>query len=368
MTIPARPASARLRPAPSAHSPVLERIVGQARAVSLLEASIAAPLHAYLFVGPPGSGRREAALAFGAALACPNNGCGICETCREALAGRHPDVVVVERRGASISVEQARDVTRLALRTPRAAPYQVLVLVDFHLVSLAAPALLKTIEEPPDTTVIVVTADSVPADFVTIASRCLRVDFDPLTEVEIAQVLEREGVEQGRAAVVAQAAGGRLDRARLAVRDEGFSARLDRWREVPSRFDGTGATVALLVSELVAAAGEPVDVLKARQAEELEHLSALAEQAGERGIPGLPLVEERHRREQRRARTDELRAGLAALSATYRGRLGDGRAASGLSIQLRAIELVNEASERLSRNPTETLLLEWLLLRLDGLV
>ena len=62
------------------------------------------------------------------------------------------------------------------------------------------------------------------------------------------------------------------------------------------------------------------------------------------------------------------RAGLAALSATYRGRLGDGRAASGLSIQLRAIELVNEASERLSRNPNETLLLEWLLLRLDGLV
>jgi len=349
------------------HAAVFERVIGQDRAVRLLRASLAAPVHAYLFVGPPGSGRREAALAFGAALVCPHGGCGVCEACTEALAERHPDVVVVERAGASISVEQAREVTRLSLRTPRAAPYQVLVLVDFHLVTQAAPALLKTIEEPPDTTVIVITADSVPSDFVTIASRCLRVEFQPLSEPDVALALERDGVDPGRAQAVAQAAGGRLDRARLLVRDEGFAARLERWRNIPSRLDGTGATIGTLVEELIAAANEPVEVVKARQAEELEHLATLAEQAGERAIPGRPLVEERHRREQRRVRTDELRAGLAALSATYRDRLADGRPSAGLSIQLRAIELVNEASERLVRNPNEPLLLEWLLLRLDSL-
>ena len=350
-----------------AHAPVLDRVVGQARAVRLLRASVAAPLHAYLFVGPPGSGRREAALAFAAALVCPHGGCGTCEACTEALAERHPDVVVVERTGASISLDQAREVTRISLRSPRAAPYQVLVLVDFHLVTAAAPALLKTIEEPPGTTVIVVVADSVPPDFVTIASRCLRVEFDHLSEADVALALERDGVDTGRAKAVAQAAGGRLDRARLLVRDEGFAARLGLWRSIPQRLDGTGATVASIVEELLAAANEPVEVVKARQAEELEHLAALAEQAGERSIPGRPVVEERHRREQRRVRVDELRAGLAALSATYRDRLGDGRSDAGLSIQLRAIELVNEASERLARNPNEALLLEWLLLRLDSL-
>jgi DNA polymerase-3 subunit delta' len=348
-------------------APVLDRIVGQQRATRLLRASLAGPVHAYLFVGPPGSGRREAALAFGAALVCPDGGCGKCEACREALAERHPDVVVVERVGASISVPQAQEVTRLSLRTPRAAPYQVLVLVDFHLVTLAAPALLKTIEEPPDTTVIVVIADSVPADFVTIASRCVRVEFDPLSEAEVALALERDGVEPGKAQAVAQAAGGRIDRARLLVRDEGFAERLERWRQIPARLDGTGATVVLLAEELIAGANEPVEVVKARQAEELAHLAALAEQAGERAVPGRPVVEERHRREQRRVRTDELRAGLAALSATYRDRLADGRRAAGLSIQLRAIDLVNEASERLTRNPNEALLLEWLLVRLDSL-
>lgn len=353
---------------PAPHAPVLDTVIGQERAVRLLRSSVARPLHAYLFLGPPGSGRLQAATAFAAALVCPLKGCGECEQCRAALAGEHPDVVVVERRGASIQIEQIREVTRLSLLSPRAGRHQVLVLVDFHLVGTNAPALLKTIEEPPDTTVIVVIADSVPADFVTIASRCLEVRFDSLVEADIVRALEADGVPAPRAEAVAQAAGGRLDRARWLVRDEGFGARLQLWRSVPARLDGTGATAAVLAAELVAACSEPVEVVKKRQEEELSHLSELAGQAGERSVPGRPLIEERHRREQRRVRTDELRAGLAALSATYRARLEGSGPPSGLSVNLRAIELVSEAAERLVRNPNETLLLEWLLVRLDGLV
>ncbi len=353
---------------PSAQAPVLGTIVGQARAVRLLRSSATAPVHAYLFLGPPGSGRLQAAAAFGAALVCPLGGCGECEQCRAALAGDHPDVVVVERHGASIQIEQIREVTRLSLLSPRAGRHQVLVLVDFHLVGTNAPALLKTIEEPPGTTVIVVIADSVPADFVTIASRCLEVRFESLVEADIVQALEADGVPLARAEAVAQAAGGRLDRARWLVRDEGFGARLGLWRSVPSRLDGTGATVAVLAAELVAACNEPVEIVKKRHEEELSHLAELAEQAGERSLPGRPLIEERHRREQRRVRTDELRAGLAVLSATYRARLQDGGAPSLLSINLRAIGLLDEAAGRLVRNPNETLLIEWLLVRLDSLV
>lgn len=346
----------------SAVAPVLDRIVGQPSATRLLRSSLPHPLHAYLFVGPPGTGREEAATFFAAALFCPEGGCGECEVCRETLAGRHPDLVVVERRGASILVPQAAQVARLALRTPRAAPYQVLVLVDFHLIGPAAPTLLKTIEEPPPTTIIIVTAESVPADFVTIASRCARVDFRPLSESDLVEALMHEGVERSTAESIAVASQGRLDRARAAVRDEGLLHRLARWREVPSLLDGTGATVAVLAAELVAAANTTVEAVSAAQEAELATLAEEAKASGERGIPGRAEIEARHRREQRRARTDDLMAGLAALSSVYRVRLLAGTTSARGAVQ--AIELIDEAAARLRLNVNETLLLEWLLLKL----
>jgi DNA polymerase-3 subunit delta' len=348
-------------------APVLDRVIGQPRALTLLRGSLASPVHAYLFVGPPGTGKREAAMAFAAALLCPDGGCGVCAACAETLAERHPDLAVIERRGASILVPQAQEVVRLAWRTPRAARYQVLVLVDFHLVQNAAPVLLKTIEEPPDTTIIIVIAEAIPPDLVTIASRCVRVDFDPLSDADLVATLVREGAQLSTAEAVAEVASGRLDRARLLVRDEGFARRLGLWRAIPARLDGTGAMAVSVAEELVAAASEPVEVVKVRQAEELAQLSQLAEQYGERGIPGRQAVDDRHRREQRRTRTDELRAGLSALAGIYRSRLNDPMPASMISAQLRALELISEAADRLTRNVNDTLLLEWLLCRLDSL-
>ncbi len=346
---------------------VLDRVQGQDGAVQLLRSSVQAPVHAYLFVGPPGTGRRDASIAFAAALLCPNGGCGECVSCLEALAGRHPDLEVVERVGASISVEQARDVARLALRTPRAARFQVLVLVDFDLVEKAAPALLKTVEEPPDTTVIILIAESVPRPFVTIASRCLQVQFEPLAEGVIVEVLLADGVEAATARSAAEAAGGRLDRARLLARDPGFANRLHQWRSVSTRLDGTGARIAELVDELLAYSAEPVEVLRERQAEELAILQEDAERRGEKAVPGRSAIEDRHRREQRRVRTDELRAGLAALSSVYRERLAEpDLSAQRLETTLAAIAAVDEAATRLTRNVNETMMLQWLLLRLDS--
>jgi len=326
-----------------------------------------APVHAYLFLGPPGTGRRDASIAFAAALLCPNGGCGQCASCQEALAGRHPDLELVERVGASISVDQAREVARLALRTPRAARFQVLVLVDFDLVDKAAPALLKTIEEPPDTTVIIIIAESIPRPFATIASRCLQVQFEPLADGAIVDVLLSDGIDAATARSAAEAADGRLDRARLLARDLGFANRLHQWRTVPTRLDGTGARVAEIAEELLASAAEPVDVLRERQAEELAMLHEEAERRGEKAIPGRSALEDRHRREQRRVRTDELRAGLAALSSVYRERLTEAEvSAQRLGTALAAIAAVDEAATRLTRNVNETMLLQWLLLRLDS--
>lgn len=352
-------------------SPVLDRIVGQPAAVRLLKASLARPLHAYLFVGPPGTGRRQAAIGFAAALFCPTGGCGSCESCRAVLSERHPDLVVVERQGAAITVAQTSEVTRLAALSPRVAPYQVLVLVDFDLAGDVGASLLKTIEEPPETTVVVVTAESVPSSFVTIASRCAQVPFRRLSESDVVESLVREGTDRAGAEAVARASEGRLDRARILSADPGYATRLERWRSLPSSLDGSGATVARLATELIDALEEPLEVLRAGQSAELEHLNEQARASGERSLRGRAELEAGFRREQRRLLTDELRAGLAVLAGVYRERLagagaGPARARSA-ALAVEATALLDEAAARLRLNVNQTLLLEWLLLRLGEL-
>ena len=181
----------------------------------------------------------------------------------EALAGRHPDLTVTERVGASISVDQAQEVASMALRTPEGWPGTRSSSSSTSTLSTKPPrCLLKTLEEPPETTVIIITGETVPRPFVTIASRCVQVQFKPLDVESIIEVLTAEGVEPANATSVAEAAGGRLDRARLLARDPGFVERLHRWRTVPSRLDGTGARVAELADELVASADEPLEVVR----------------------------------------------------------------------------------------------------------
>ncbi|MFZ0059926.1 MAG: hypothetical protein WAL35_07780, partial [Acidimicrobiales bacterium] len=133
------------------------------------------------------------------------------------------------------------------------------------------------------------------------------------------------------------------------------------------RLDGTGATVALLAAELLAAPDELLVVLAEHQAAELASVDAAAELEGERRTPGRKAIEDRHRREQRQVRTDELRAGLATLASAYRSRLAtENLPARRAASLVAACEEIDATAARLSRNPNESLLLQALLLRLDG--
>ena len=107
--------------------------------------------------------------------------------------------------------------------------------------------ILKAIEEPPASTVFILLAEEVPEEHSTVASRCVRVDFPPLPDDVVATALVDASVDRDLAAVLAEAAGGRLDRARLLATDPAFLGRRDAWRSVPDRLDGTGAAVAVLV-------------------------------------------------------------------------------------------------------------------------
>src|SRR5205823_7138350 len=302
----------------------------------------------------PGSGKRAAAMAFAAALLCPDGGCGDCAVCERVLEGVHPDVVVVDRTGPYITVDQAREIVRLAMRTPNEESRKVLVLTDFHLVREAAPTLLKIIEEPPESTVFVILADHVPPELDTTASRCVRVEFQSLGFDHLQALLLAEGVDPPVAEEAAAAAGGRVDRARLLATDPGLAARRQAWRDVPGRLDGTGAAAAAVaaeLNELNASAG--VDALQARHRAELKALEERMSRYGER--VNRRQVDEQHRRELRRLRMDELRFGLATLQEAYRDALVEGSTSAGPCLD--AVDAITDAAEALERNPNETLLL-----------
>jgi DNA polymerase III subunit delta' len=340
---------------------LFDDVVGQRHAVEQLRASASAPVHAYLMVGPPGSGKRSAARSFAAALLCPHGGCGVCRDCVLARREDHPDVVVFEREGAFITADQCREMVRLASLSPVEGARKVIVAIDLHLVQDRAPILLKTLEEPPASTVFVVLAEDLPPELETIASRCVQIQFGPVPSDAIADALASSGLGADMAAAIAEASGGRIDRARLLAADPSFGERQAMWREVPARLDGTGTTAAAVAAELhsllEAAAVGP---LQARHAAELAALEERVAVLGERGSGRRALLE-RHKREQRRLRIDELRFGLATLARSYRDSLAGGGDASRA---VGAIKAIDEATSELLRNPSEALLLQALLTRL----
>lgn len=366
---------------------VFDEVVGQRDAISALSAAARNPVHAYLLVGQPGAGVRAAARGFAAALLCPDGGCGVCEACRQALAGTHPDLVAVERTGAAIDVDDARRLRTLALRRPVHAARQVIVAADLHLAERAAPALLKILEEPPATTVFVLSAEDVPPDLATVASRCVEVQFPPVRTEDIAAWLVGRGEDPVRARLVAEGAGGDVERARLLAEDPGYADRLALWRSIPSRLDGHGAVAGALVREVLAATDGALAPLRREHEDALAALEADAAAAGERGLPGRREVLDRQHRRERRWRTEELRTGLGVLARAYRDRLVDALAAPSspatpspssapevrplrpeeAKADEAAVALVTAAAQALRRNAQETLLLESLFVQLGNL-
>jgi DNA polymerase III subunit delta' len=341
-------------------------VVGQERALTILSGAVAAPVHAYQFVGPAGTGKKEAALAFGAALVCPNGGCGHCRDCRLALAGEHPDVKVVERVGAAILKEQAAEIVRLAALAPVEGRRKVMVLDEFHLLSAdGAARLLKTIEEPPESTVFVVVTDDTPPELITISSRCVQIEFRPLSDAVVYDTLIAAGVPTEAAEEATLAAHGNLDRARLLANDPGAADRRKRFAAVPSELDGTGAVVAKLVDELLELIAGAAAPLTARHDAEVIALDERVKLAGERGS-GRKTLEDRHKREQRRHRTDELISGLTSIASTYRDRLVANPSHADAQKYITAVDEIHSVMEHFERNPNELLQLQSLFLRLPS--
>jgi hypothetical protein len=157
------------------------------------------------------------------------------------------------------------------------------------------------------------------------------------------------------------------------VDDPDVAARVALWTSVPDELTASGMTAAGLTRRVLESADRAVEPLRAAHAREIESLTAAAKEMGERGLPGRKEILDQHQREERRFRTDALRAGLGVLARAYRGRVvraarhdiavGDQDVKSAAE----AVGLITETAEALPRNPNETLLVQSLFVRLAAL-
>lgn len=195
-------------------------LIGHTWAVDLLRAQMAGGKlrHAYLITGPQGNGRRALATRLAQALNCQNppqagEFCGECRACRGFAKLAHPDLHLVELQEGDrdIKVDAVRELSRGLALTPYEARYQVALLLDFEQASeSAANALLKTLEEPPGSVVLLLTAESAESLPATIASRCELLRLRPVPVDELAAGLTAEhGVPADQAQLLAAVSGGR---------------------------------------------------------------------------------------------------------------------------------------------------------------
>ncbi len=353
---------------------VWDAVVGQDPVVATLReaAQIAAGAmtHAWLFTGPPGSGRSVAARAFAAALQCtdPDNGpgCGACKGCRTALAGTHADVREVVPEGLSISVAEMRALVSGASRRPSAGRWQVLLIEDAdRLTEGAANALLKAVEEPPPRTVFLLCAPSDHPDdiAVTLRSRCRPVGLRTPPARAVAEVLvQRDGVDADTARWAASVCGGHVGRARRLAADPDARARRDAVLRVPTALRSP-ADVFTLADELVGAAESEANGLTAtRDATETEELETALGAGGtgkgaavaNRGAKGaIRELERRQKSRATRTQRDALDRALVDLAGFYRDALVT---AWGASVALTHPDRVADVTAVAGRLPPEALL------------
>jgi DNA polymerase-3 subunit delta' len=283
--------------------------------------------HAWLFTGPPGSGRSVAARAFAAALQCREQppGCGHCAGCHTVLQGTHADIEVIRPSGLSYSVRETRELVLRAATSPTGGRWQAVLFEDAdRATEQAANALLKAIEEPAPRTVWLLCAPSPDDLLVTIRSRCRLVRLRTPPAAAVADVLaRRDGIDPDVAADAARAAQGHIGRARRLATDPEAKRRRADVLAVPGRLDGLGQSLEAAAALVAAAEAEAAAMTgELDGAETMALRQALGENAKgrmPRGVAGaLKDLEDRQKSRATRAKRDALDRALLDLASYYR--------------------------------------------------
>jgi len=205
---------------------VFDSLVGQSEVVERLKSATNAAtsgsttqemVHSWLFVGPAGSGRSNAAVAFAAALVCSQSGCGTCRDCQTVLTGTHIDVERFNPTGLSIKAEEVRELIARSAWSPSVGPWRIVIIEDAdRLTETAANALLKTIEEPETHTLWFLCAPTLSDVSITIRSRCRHLQLrTPSTDSVKEFLLTNTSVDSKTAAFAARVSQGHIGRARF---------------------------------------------------------------------------------------------------------------------------------------------------------
>ena len=318
---------------------VWDSVVGQTKAVEQLHQLAVNHVHAYLFIGPEGCGKDEAARAFASQLITGSGDA----TSREAdliMRGAFSDVIEVLREGAAVDKDEAEAIIRLATTTPTESKVKVVIVHEVHLMrDSAAARLLKTIEEPSEKVIFILLADQLVPSLATINSRCVVVQF-------VANNSYRE---------------------RLLTNDPQFAHRQESFAAIPYKLDGSGATVALIVDEIFELIEQATVPLISDQKKELEELEARVTLTGERGS-GRKALQDRHKRQLRKFNTDELRSGLSTIAGTYHSLIVSESQYSDEMKYQDAIHHIHKAMGSLGLNVNEELLLQSLFLHCPSLM
>ena len=322
---------------------VWDDLVGQHRVIEALRAAAGGHgmSHAWLFTGPPGSGRSNAAVAFAAALVCergqgPEAGCGECHECHTVLAGSHADVTMVRTEKLSIGVDEVRDLVRSSALAPAGRRWQIMIVEDAdRLTEHACNALLKAIEEPTERTVWMLCAPTVEDVLPTIRSRCRLLTLATPTAEDVAAFLVRQdGVADGLAAYAARASQGHIGRARALARDEATRNRRREVVTIPARLTSLGACMTA-ATNLAEVTKEEADLITTRLDEREKADLDAAYGVVERGrrpreyAPALAALERAQKTRAKRRQLDVVDRGLMDLVSVYRDAIAEATGATG---------------------------------------
>jgi DNA polymerase-3 subunit delta' len=347
-------------------SPV-PRPAAEGAAVTRARLPAAGMTHAWLFTGPPGSGRSVAARAFAAALLCDRAGCGTCPSCRQVAVGSHADLLLVRPDGLSYGVRQTRDLVLRAATAPVTGRWRVVLFEDAdRATEQAANALLKAIEEPAPRTVWLLCAPSADDLPTTIRSRCRLITLRTPSTAAVAEVLVQAGVGQAAALTAARAAQGHIGRARRLATDPDAAARRAEVLQIPLQLGaprpGGGLGRALAAAAALVKAAE-ADSTAVTDELDVPERNAMRQAFGEgstgkgvasavRGAAGaLKELEDRQKSRATRVKRDSLDRALLDLAGFYRDALA---VQLGADVELANAEQLDDLSRLAAASPPES--------------